>query len=83
MIVMKIISKVTSVKSIKFLLTFLFIHISFLYSFAAETDDIFFRSVKIYIVLGFISIIFIGIILFLISLERKIKRLENQININE
>ena len=70
-------------KSIKFLLTFLFIHISFLFSFAAETDDVFFRSGKIYIVIGVISIIFIGIVIFLISLERKVKRLENQININE
>jgi len=80
---MKIFTKLTSVKSIKFLLTFLFVHISFLFSFAAETDDIFFRSGKIYIVIGVIAIIFIGIILFLVSLERKVKRLENQININE
>ena len=80
---MKLFSKLISMKSIKFLLTFLFIHISFLFSFAAETDDVFFRSGKIYIVIGVISIIFIGIVIFLISLERKVKRLENQININE
>lgn len=80
---MKIFTKLTSVKSIKFLLTFLFVHISFLFSFAAETEDIFFRSGKIYIVIGVIAIIFIGIILFLVGLERKVKRLENQININE
>ena len=35
---------------------------------------------KIYVVFGVILIIFIGIVIFLIRLERKIKKLENKIN---
>lgn len=35
---------------------------------------------KIYIVVGVIAIIFIGIILYLIRMEKKIKRLEEKVN---
>lgn len=44
----------------------------------SENPD-FMRSIgKIYVVVAVIVAIFIGIILFLISIERKIKRLEEQ-----
>ena len=48
---------------------------------AANASDDFFRSTgKIYVVVGVLLIIFIGIIIYLISLDRKISRLENRIN---
>ena len=47
---------------------------------AQSSSPDFMRSIgKIYVVVAVIITIFIGIILFLISLERKIKRLEDQI----
>ncbi|MCB0560876.1 MAG: CcmD family protein [Lewinellaceae bacterium] len=47
-----------------------------------ETD--FMRSTgKIYVVVAVIVTIFIGIVLFLIYLDRKLTKLENQINDND
>lgn len=44
----------------------------------------FFRSIgKIYVVVAVIAAIFIGIVVFLIYLERKLTKLENQIKENE
>ena len=44
----------------------------------AESPD-FFRSIgKIYVVVAVIAAIFIGIVIFLIYLERRISKLENQ-----
>jgi len=44
----------------------------------------FFRSIgKIYVVVAVIIAIFIGIVIFLIYLDRKLTKLENQINENE
>ncbi len=49
----------------------------------AEHAD-FMRSIgKIYVVVGVIVIVFIGIIAFLFYLERKVTKLENQISKNE
>jgi CcmD family protein len=49
---------------------------------AASGD--FLRSIgHIYVVVAVILIIFIGIVLFLIYLDRKLTKLENQINQNE
>ncbi len=48
----------------------------------ATTD--FMRSTgKIYVVVAVIAVVFIGIVLFLIFLERRLTKLENQIRDNE
>ncbi len=48
----------------------------------APTD--FMRSTgKIYVVVAVIAVVFIGIVLFLIFLERRLTKLENQIHDNE
>lgn len=49
----------------------------------ADNPD-FFRSIgKIYVVVAVIVAMFIGIVLFLVFLERKLSKLENQIIDNE
>ncbi|MCB9288728.1 MAG: CcmD family protein [Lewinellaceae bacterium] len=56
--------------------------VSFLPAQAEEAD--FMRSTgKIYVVAAVIVAIFIGIVLFLIYLDRKLTKLENQINDND
>ncbi len=46
----------------------------------AVTGDDFFRSIgKIYVVVGVIAIIFIGIIIFLANIDRKLTKLHDQI----
>ncbi len=51
---------------------------------AQSNSEDFFRSIgKIYVVVAVIVVVFIGIILFLIRLDRKLTKLENQINENE
>jgi CcmD family protein len=51
---------------------------------AEDTDPDFMRSTgKIYVVVAVIVAIFIGIVLFLIYLDRKLAKLENQINDND
>ncbi len=64
------------------------ISLSFLFSliltinttFAQTTNPDFMQSIgKIYVVVAVIITIFIGIIIYLFSLERKIKNLENQL----
>jgi CcmD family protein len=44
------------------------------------SPDFFRATGKIYVVVGVIFIIFIGIILFLINLDRKLTRLEKRLN---
>jgi CcmD family protein len=44
-----------------------------------EMADGLYQSGKIYVVVGVISIIFIGIVTYLIMLDRKISKLENEI----
>ena len=47
----------------------------------AQTDPDFMRSMgKMYVVVAVIVAIFIGIVVYLFSLDRKITKLENQIN---
>ncbi len=49
---------------------------------AAEAD--FMRSIgKIYVVVAVIVAIFVGLVLFLIYLDRRLTKLENQINQND
>jgi CcmD family protein len=53
--------------------------------FAQESQQVemaegLFKSGKIYVVVTVLSIIFIGIIGYLISIDRKITKLENEIN---
>ena len=58
------------------------LHLLFLTSLPAQpADPDFMRSTgKIYVVVAVIVAIFIGIILFLIYLDRKLTKLENQIS---
>ena len=48
-----------------------------------ETVDFMRNTGMIYVVVGVILIIFIGIIIYLINIDRKLTKLENQINQNE
>lgn len=54
-------------------------------SWASQTPATdFMRSIgKIYVVVAVIAVVFIGIVLFLIFLERRLTKLENQIHDNE
>lgn len=65
-----------------FLLTFLFF-CSALSAQTSDTTDLMRSNGKIYVVVGVIVLIFVGIVLFLIYLERKLTSLENQIKTNE
>ncbi len=47
---------------------------------SAESLDFFRSTGKIYVVVGVICIIFIGIIFFIFRLDRKLTKLEKQIN---
>ncbi len=46
----------------------------------AEMADVMRQSGKIYVVVAVILIVFIGLVLYLIHLDRKIKQLEQQTN---
>ena len=64
----------------------LIINLLFIVTLAsAQTDggDFMRNTGMIYVVVGVILIIFIGIIVFLINIDRKLTKLENQINQNE
>ncbi|HOY15940.1 MAG TPA: CcmD family protein [Haliscomenobacter sp.] len=53
-------------------------------AFAQQASGDFMRSIgRIYVVVAVILIIFFGIVLFLIYLDRKLTKLENQIKENE
>ena len=67
-----------------FLLINCFIFLSFNLLNAQSQSGDFMRNIgMIYVVIGVIIIIFIGIIAFLINLDRKLTKLENQIKKNE
>lgn len=52
--------------------------------FAQNDSPDFLRSTgKIYVVVAVIVVVFVGIVAFLIYLDRKLTKLENQINENE
>lgn len=58
--------------------------ISFQNSWAQSTDPDFMRSMgKMYVVIAVIGAIFLGIIAFLITLDRRLTKLENQIKEHE
>lgn len=46
---------------------------------AVEMADGLYQSGKIYVVVAVISVIFIGIIVYLISIDRKVSKLEKEI----
>ncbi len=46
---------------------------------AVQGNDFLRNTAKIYVVVGVIAIIFIGIVIFLVRLDRKLTKLENQI----
>lgn len=67
-----------AVKKVITTLAFSLLPFSFL---LAQQDDDFMRSMgKMYVVVAVIAAIFIGIVIFLIYLDRKLTKLENQIN---
>lgn len=41
--------------------------------------NIFWRSGKIYVVVGVIAIVFIGIVIYLVSIDRKVAKLEKEL----
>ena len=49
---------------------------------APQMADTFRSEGKIYVVIAVIAMIFIALVIFLITLERKVKKLEKQINKN-
>ena len=64
-------------KALSFFFSFL---LSTTFLFAQEETD-FMRSMgKMYVVVAVIAAIFVGIVIFLIYLDRKLTKLENQIN---
>ena len=68
----------------KFSVSTLFLLFSSQLLLAQTSDTDFMRSIgKIYVVVAVILAIFIGIVLFLIYLDRKLAKLENQINDND
>ncbi len=68
----------------KLFLVFVFICVNVFSLFAQSENQDFLRSMgKIYVVVAVIVAIFLGIVIFLITLERKISKLEKQIKDNE
>jgi preprotein translocase subunit SecG len=68
-------------KNIFLIISFLFSAI-FLYSQEVEKTDYLANTGKIYVVVAVLSIVFLGIVIFLIFLDRKIHKIEIQ-NKNE
>lgn len=66
--------------SIRYLLGFLLVFMALSVQAATPVQDFFQSTGKIYVVFAVILSIFVGIILFLVRIERRINRLENQIN---
>lgn len=67
----------------RFLTTFFFLMLHALLYAQTDSPD-FMRSIgKIYVVVAVILAIFIGIVVFLVYLDRKLTKLENQIKDNE
>lgn len=67
----------------RFLTTFFFLMLHALLHAQTDSPD-FMRSIgKIYVVVAVILAIFIGIVIFLVYLDRKLTKLENQIKDNE
>ncbi len=62
-----------------------FLQLILVFPLSAQSDNPdFFRSIgKIYVVVAVIMAVFLGILLFLIYLDRKVTKLENQIKENE
>jgi len=71
-------------KKVKIYLSFLFAQLLFISSISAQSSNPdFMQSIgKIYVVVAVIVTIFIGIVLYLFSLQKKIQQLENQFQDN-
>jgi len=69
-------------KPLALLVALLFTWILPLAAQSAETDFMRSRG-KIFVVVAVIAAVFVGIVLFLVYLERKLTKLENQINEHE
>ena len=66
-------------KNILLSFSFLF-SVIFLQAQEADKTDFLSNNGKIYVVVAILSVVFLGIILFLIYLERRINKIEIQIN---
>ncbi len=67
--------------SFKLISTTLFTLLPFSFLLAQQEDTDFMRSMgKMYVVVAVIAAIFIGIVIFLVYLDRKLTKLESQIN---
>ncbi|HUX84943.1 MAG TPA: hypothetical protein VMV20_06890 [Chitinophagaceae bacterium] len=67
-----------------FLASFLLVVTGLVSGYAQETgpqmDDLMHRNGKIYVVVAVLVVIFIGIVLFLVGMERRVSKLEKQNN---
>lgn len=45
-----------------------------------DLSDVFFRSGKYYVVVGVLTLVFLGVFIYLFKLDRKVGRLEKKIN---
>ncbi len=66
-----------------FSLVYTLLYTSLLAAQSTASSD-FFRNIgKIYVVVAVIALVFLGIVFFLIALERRLRKLEHQIKDNE
>ncbi|MEM1320445.1 MAG: CcmD family protein [Bacteroidota bacterium] len=70
-------------KKYYFFLLFWIIGITEALADSGAYNEMMYSSGKIYVVLGVILIMFVGIIAYLIYLDRKLTKLENQINYDD
>ena len=70
----------------KHILTTIVLLLSTSFGVLAEADvnaDFMYSSGKIYVVVGVLVAMFLGIVAYMVYLDRKLTKLENQINSNE
>ena len=48
-------------------------------AFASGMEEFFYASGKIYVVIGVVAIVLVGLCLYLIMMDRKVKRLEEEV----
>jgi CcmD family protein len=72
-------------KNLKYLLTFVIIFCCNLSIFAQESgmENTMLKSGKINVVVAVVAVIFIGIVLYLVRMDRKLTKMENEINSNK
>jgi CcmD family protein len=70
-------------KAISLIMTLIFLSLNAANAQSTGEVDFMRNTGMMYVVVGVILIIFIGIIVYLINIDRKLTKLENQINQNE